>query len=115
MHDYPPFDTLDTAPDFLRIGNSAMRNLEMVGWLATRTPLTERDASAAAARAYDSAKRRERQAHPSSIYVGVSKRGAGWAASSKQHGRYVRGPVRRTELRAAQDYAKATGTDVRLR
>jgi hypothetical protein len=105
---YPTFEQLNTAPDYLTFGASAMRNLITYGWL-TRVILPPNIPQGLLQPAPLPEKpRKEYQSN----YIGVSRRYRGFCGHwAPEPGKYVRGPVRKTEIEAAQDRAAALGLD----
>lgn len=57
-HDYPPFESLNTDPDYLYIGASAWSGLVALGWAWEKKNNAIRALSPDARRAYDRNQRR---------------------------------------------------------
>lgn len=105
---YPKFHELNTAPDFLTFGKSAMKGLVDYGWF-TR-PIMPQSIPSALMRP-DPLPEKPRKEYQSN-YIGVSRRYRGFCGHwAPEPGKYVRGPVRKTEREAAQDRAAALGLD----
>ena len=97
-HEYPRFEELDIAPDFLLIGANAIHNLHTV-----TAPL-----------ATDRSQKRKHVRHYGSIYAGVRAIQGRWIGCWGTQG-HLQGPrrpmTRDGEIAAAWDRAKALGRD----
>jgi len=101
---YPTFESLGIAPDFLRLGVSAMLGLRTYGFL---------DDSRAQPPNVPMALLEIKPRKPyESRFIGVTRRYTGYCGGwTSEPGKYVRGPVRPTEEEAARDRAHALGRD----